>query len=246
MKLSVAIMAHPNRRAFVDELAEQLPEAEVVWDRDNDRWSTGSRALLAFDPSATWQLVVQDDAIPCRDLVKGAAKAAQAAGERPIALYTGRVRPHQHTVTPAVKRAIREGVPWLAFDGPWWGVGIIVPTAHIADLVAWGNAHRKIANYDRRIEAFYKELGIECWYTVPSLVDHRPVTENPSLIPKRTGNRQAHCFIGDHSPLDIDWEQPPLQLNARFRRGTRTRTVPLDGSVYRRLQRHPEWEEIAA
>jgi hypothetical protein len=246
LTLSAALMCHPRRKAFVEELTQELPEAEVVWDRENDRWETGSRALLAFDPSASHHVIVQDDAVLCGDFLAGVEKAAQAAGERPIALYTGRVRPHQHTVTPAVKRAIRDGVPWLAFDGPWWGVGIVIPTAHIPDLVEWGNNHRRIENFDRRIEAFYKERSIDCWYTVPSLVDHRPVAENPSLIPKRTGNRQAHHFIGDLSPLEIDWEQPPLRLNAQFRRGERIRKVPLEGTVYRRLQRHPEWEEIAA
>lgn len=244
--MSFALMAHPSRKPFVDELAAQLPEAEVVWDTNNDRWTTGRNSLLAFDPADAWHCVVQDDALLCPDFAAGVAKVAESAGEMPVSLYTGKVRPHQHTVTPAVRRAIREGVPWIVMSGPLWGVGLIIPTAHIPDLVAWGDEHPGIRNYDRRIEAFYVEREMLCRYTVPSLVDHRPVDENPSLIKGRTGNRRAHYFIGDSSPLDIDWSVTPISPFAVFRKGDRLRKVPANGTVHRRLQRHPEWEEIAA
>ena len=213
--ISVAIMAHPKRAAFVAELTDQLPEAEVVWDRHDDRWETGTRSLLAFDPSADYHLVVQDDAIVCRDLVVGAEKAARAAGERPVALYTGRVRPSQRVIGPAVRSALRRGSPWISYRGPLWGVGLVIPTAHIPELVAWGNANTRRANYDRRIEEFYTRRGIDCWYTVPSLVDHRSVDENPSLVEGRTGNRTAHTFIRDRSPLDIDWSRDPIRVKER-------------------------------
>ena len=248
MRLSVAIMAHPTRRRFVGELADRLPEAVVVWDRENDRWETGSRSLLSFDSAADAHLVIQDDSLPCRDLVAGAMAAFKATdGERPIALYTGRVRPHRETVTPAVKRALRIGSPWLEMPGPWWGPGLVIPSAHIPELVEWGDRHPKIRNYDRRIEAFYQEQGIDCWYTVPSLVEHRPVEENPSLVKGRTGNRQAHSFIGERSPLNIDWTLPPVRLDSaavfRHRHAGRTRTVQAGSAQYRALSRNPNWIE---
>lgn len=209
--ISVAIMAHPKRAAFVEELQGQLPEAEVVWDREDNRWETGARSLAAFDPRARFHMVVQDDAVLCRDLVKGAEKAAVAAGERPVALYTGRTR-LQRGMTSAVLRARRMGRPWVATRGPLWGVGVIVPTCFIPELVGWGNAHTTIANYDGRMERwFWTEHQIECWYTVPSLVDHRQVMENPSLVEGRTGNRTAAWFIGKDSPLDIDWTREPVR-----------------------------------
>lgn len=246
MSVSFALMCHPSRERFVSDLVERLPEAEVVWDRENSRWETGRRSLLAFDPAADWHCVVQDDAVLCRDFATGVGRVAKAAGETPVSLYTGKVRPHQHTVTPAVRRALREGIPWIALSGPLWGVGLVIPTAHIPELVAWGDEHPGIKNYDRRIEAWYVQRDILCRYTVPSLVDHRPVDTNPSLIEGRTGNRTAHHFIGDSSPLDIDWSVPPISPFAVFRKGGRLRKVPVNGTVHRRLQRHPDWEEIPA
>lgn len=210
--ISVALMCHPRRAGFVEELQRQLPEADVVWDRHDDRWETGTRSLVAADPAADFHLVVQDDAVLCRDLVAGAELAALSAGERPVSLYCGKVRPHAETITPAVKRARRMGSPWISTVGPYWGVGLVLPTAHIPEIVRWGDNHREIKNYDRRIDGFYREQGIDCWYTIPSLVNHRPVAENPSLVEGRTGNRTAHWFIGEDSPLDIDWSIDPIQV----------------------------------
>lgn len=254
-RLSVALMAHPSRKHFVDRLAEQLPEAEIVWDQRNDRWDTGSRAMLAHDPAADAHLVVQDDVIPCRNLVAGATAAfAATSGEQPIALYTGKVRPMAQTVTPAVQRALRVGSPWLEMTGPLWGPGLIIPTAHIEPIVDWWDSRpakvqHRVPNYDRRIEHWYTRQGIDCLYTVPSLVQHRGVAENPSLVKGRTGNRQAHAFIGDRDPCEIDWSRKSVRLDdpLAFRHVStgRVRTVKAGSSQARALQRNPRWTEEA-
>lgn len=243
--LSVAIMAHPDRRRFVGSLARQLPEAEVIWDREGDRWETGRRALLAFDQAATHHLVIQDDAVLCRDLVAGMARAAEVAAEHPVSLYTGAVRPHQAVVGPAVEQARREGRPWISMEGPFWGVGLLIPAVHIPELVAYCDG-KSIANYDLRIWKFYKSLGRRCWYTAPSLVDHRPVAENPSLVPGRDGNRRALWFIGARrSALEIDWTQEPVEagqiVSFRQRQSERTLRVRRGSTRYERLLADASW-----
>ncbi len=121
---------------------------------------------------------------------------------------------------------------WVSGEGPHWGVAIIVPTEHIPDLIAWCNlCCGHIANYDARITAFYQYRGLDCWYTVPSLVNHREVSENPSLIGGRSGNRTAFNFIGPNSPLRVRWDTPPVpvkRVNGRdtMTRARRLRTVP--------------------
>lgn len=215
MSLSVAVMGHPARQRFIDDLMPQLPGATLVLDTKNDRHDTGRRALLAGG-RAGHHLVVQDDAILCRDFLAGARLVAKAAGVRPVSLYTGNVRPHQHRVAPAVAQARRDGIPWLEMEGPWWGVAIILPTADIPELVQWYDERTGVANYDRRISRWYVSQGIKCLYTVPSLVDHRPVAENPSLVEARSGDRRAHYFIGGgDSPLEIDWLRKPTPKSRR-------------------------------
>lgn len=211
--VSAAVMAHSTREPFVQELTGCLDaDAPVVWDRRGDRWDTGRRSLLAYDPAATHHLVIQDDAIVCQDLVAAVTRAAAVAGEHPIGLYTGKVRPYKGRVAEDYTAAARAGATWLEMNGPWWGVGIVIPTAHIRELIRWADRRRDIANYDRRIARWYATQGTACWYTVPSLVDHRPVKQNPSLVAGRTGNRRAHSFIGAHtSGLTIDWKPAPYR-----------------------------------
>jgi len=121
------------------------------------------------------------------------------------------VRPRSLDTENLVRRAQREGGSFIVHNGPWWGVGIVLPTKHIKDVINWGDKHKNIPNYDRRISRWYAEKQIPCYYTVPSLIEHR--TEgNPSLVPGRTGqNRRAWRFLGPQSALEVDWSGPVVR-----------------------------------
>lgn len=212
IRVSVAIMAHPRRAAFVPELQAKLDrEATVMWDDGaNSRWGTGRRALLAYDPDATHHLVVQDDAVIPRDLVAGLEQALHhTPGDVPVCLYVGKVRPYRELVTEYVRQA-GNAASWLVMDRLNWGVAVAVPTRMIDDLVAWCDRGR-IPNYDSRMSQWFEAEGIPVWYPWPSLVDHR---ESPSLVPGRGhAGRTAHRFIGaDASALDIDYSGQVLRL----------------------------------
>lgn len=217
MAVSVAVMAHPRRRDLVQKLVQKLGSpTEVVWDRRNEEWDTGRRALLAYNPSATHHLIVQDDALVCQDLVAAATQAAASAGERPVSFYTGRVRPHTLLVNKAWADATKAEATWLQMPGPWWGVALMLPTAHISDLVTFADRARHIQDYDRKIARWYYRAEIACWYSVPSLVDHRPDHETPTLLPGHTADRRAHRFIGcDVSGLDVQWQSTAFTAGPR-------------------------------
>src|SRR5690606_5759806 len=91
VRVSVAVMAHPDRAGFVDELCGRLDrDPTVVWDEIGDVWHTGRRAMLAYDPDADYHLVIQDDAVVCRDLVAGVEKALEyVERRRTLNLYMG-------------------------------------------------------------------------------------------------------------------------------------------------------------
>lgn len=253
--ISVAIMAHPARAQWIPSLVDAIDgDPQVVWDEGwNDRHRTGLNALRAYDPAATHHLIVQDDAIVCRDLVASVSRAAAVSGDHPICLYTGRVQPSQGFVRRNVEAAKAAGACWFAMQGPWWGVGIVVPTAHIDELSRWFE-RSSVANYDRRIARWYGQQGIDCWYTVPSLVEHR-VEGNPSLT-KRTGTRRkAHTFIGhDRSALTIQWVGPAFDPSdiekgptmARFRNVRTGRTVEVTNpNLLGSYQNSRRWEATA-
>lgn len=203
--ISVVIMAHPKRERYVARMRLRAP---VVWDERNDVWDTGRRALLAFKPEATHHLVIQDDAIVPRGLVAACESiVAHTPPDAPVSLYMGksRIRP-AYSMTSVVERG--EGASFAVFGGPWWGVGIILPTVDIPDVVAFGD-RRTHPNYDIRIAQFYKARRIQCWYTLPSIIDHRA---GPSLIGRK--GLQRHAVNPLKTPLArVDWTRGHVEMS---------------------------------
>ena len=200
--VSVAVMAHPKRAAMVDDLLGRLDRrVEVVWDEVNDRHDTGIRAIQAADMSATHHLVIQDDVVPCRDLIAGVEQALEHVPEgRPASFYIGRVMPFRRKVDEAVRAA--RGCSWVTMDGVYWGPAIAIPTSTIPEISEyWPKS--KWTNYDRRLSKWFEFHGRECWYSWPSLVEHRG---DESLVWDGKAKRTAHRFTGIHgSALDLDW-----------------------------------------
>lgn len=203
MTLSCAVMAHPKRQAMVDELVEWLDRpVDVVWDRRNDRHDTGGRAMAAYDPDCTHHLVIQDDVVPCRDLIAGAERAiTHTPGDVPVSLYVGRVRPFAAAVQHAVEQAV--DASWIVMDGIYWGPAVILPT-NVIDEMLETYRRSKVTNYDRRMSTWFEARKTPCWYTWPSLVDHRGDASiaHPSAKP----GRRTHDFLGaDETALECDW-----------------------------------------
>lgn len=233
--LSIAVMAHPKRQAFVTDLLPRLDRpAEVVWDQENNRWDTGKRAMLAYDPACSHHLVIQDDAIPCRDLAAGVERALLYVPKgSPVSLYVGRVRPYGSLVTQLVEEA-KPDASWIVMDKINWGPGIVVPTAEIPAMIDFVTSIYADPNYDRRISRWFEHRKRRCYYTWPSLVEHR---DSPSLVPRRGAQRHAHTFLGEEvSALTVDWtgrvaavpqrDRDRVQHNERSTRRTRGEVGP--------------------
>jgi hypothetical protein len=210
--LSTVIMAHRLRETFVDELLLDVPQvAEVIWDQRDNRWDTGSRAMLAgLDHGCDYHMVIQDDAVVCRDLVPGVRHMLDRLSERtepptPLCLYLG----HKYRETDQ----FGENVSWVRTTlGS--GVAVVMPTEFIAEAVAFGNLRTHIDNYDVRLSGWLCHRGIDVWHSWPSLVDHR---NSPSLVPKRgMRSRYARNFIGKEvSALDFDPTGSVAELSDR-------------------------------
>lgn len=210
MTISAVIMAHPRRKRWAEDLARQL-DAQIVWDRYNDRVETGLRCIQAYDPAASHHLVVQDDAIVCRDLIPALELAAKVSEDRIVCLYIGAGRPlSQPRIRQLTDAADARQASWISWPGTIWGPAILYPTVHLPRLIA---AYKRdpLPGYDGRINNSARRLGISWWYTWPSLVDHRDYPSNPSIANAGHPNadvpgRVARRFVGaDASALDIDW-----------------------------------------
>ena len=210
--LSVKIMAHPKRAEFIPDLVERLglQAEDVVWDNDNTRWHTGRRAWQAVDQSADWGMVVQDDALVCRDLIAGLETALDHLPEvGVVSPYIGTRRPAANKVEQAVRDAVNADASWVKMPSLNWGVAIVLPTRIIDGMIRWCNQQR-YPQYDRRIGRYAIDVErLNTWCPWPSLVDHR---DSDSLVGHGTG-RKAHKFVGqDASALDLDWAKGYVTL----------------------------------
>lgn len=210
--ISAAVMAHPRRTDMVVDLKRRLDRpVPVVWDEVNDRHDTGIRALEAFDPTCSHHLVIQDDVLPAPDLLAGVEMALEhVPADVPVSFYIGRVKPFGRAVEAAVRRCPSD-VSWLIMDGVYWGPAVAVPTGEIPEIAEWWRTRRaeRITNYDRRLSFWYQQHNRRCWYSWPSLVDHRG---DDSLVSGHTAERRAHRFC-DGSALDVDWTGPAVSMS---------------------------------
>lgn len=215
VRLSAAIMAHPQRADMVQLLAERLDdEAPVVWDEIQSRWDTGRRAMLAYDPRATHHVVLQDDILIPRNLLAGLKRMLHyVPSDVPICGYVGRLRPQQDRVRDLVAKARAVNASFLTMRQLHWGPLIVVPVKHIDAMIAHCDP-LNIPNYDMRISRYWEDHDYRVWYTWPSVVDH---ADGPSLVPGRittrhaTSSRIAHEFCGEEvSVLDLPWDGPVI------------------------------------
>jgi len=233
-QLSVAIMAHKKRKRHVDGyLKPLLLNATVVWDRKNDRWDTGRRSLLAFDPNAKWHLVVQDDALLCPRFLATVCKALKHVPDVPVAFYVGKAAPHGPGIRRTVQRALDEGRPWIVTRGPLWGPAVATPTKMIDEMVSACDLSTT-PNYDLRMAEYHASQGHSCWYSIPNLVDHRRGLTEPSLVPGRGASkaRTSQCFATEELLDDVDWSAKPLSVPAADWRRVRAKPTRATKRIY--------------
>ena len=184
VSLSVAIMAHPDRSAFIPTLQSRLgSQVPVIFDQKNDRWDTGRRSLLAYDPDATHHLVIQDDALPAPHLLLGLTRWIPRLPESALCLYSGNIRHFR-----SIYRQKAKPPCFLQMRQLQWGVAVVLPTKHIPEIVEMGDSLSKIGNYDMRITMWCVENALPVLYPQRCWVDHR---KTPSLVPGRSPARQA-------------------------------------------------------
>lgn len=177
MNISVTVMAHSRRRKQAEELYAKLTtypftECTITWDERDNEWHTGERALRwGVSVGADWHIVLQDDAIIPDNFFTHIANAIQHVPARTlISLYTGTARPLGKRVSLAVDKVKSSNFSWIKHYMLLWGVGIIIPTAHIEPMLEFAAGRRE--PYDTRIGIFYQRNILPVFYCNPSLVDH--------------------------------------------------------------------------
>ena len=206
--LSVCILAVPERRERARTLIEAIgapPEnIEIVFDEYRDGpWVAGQRAWARRSADATHHLVLEDDALVCRDLYEGAKAMLRAVPDAPVMLYATT----PHGADAAYRQACETGRRWVRTHG-FWTVAPILPAELIDPIFDWARTHTRRDwddSYDKRLSVAVQALGITSMVAVPSPVSH------DWSIPSIRGHDhmkdvwQPIPSLGTASALDIDW-----------------------------------------
>lgn len=211
--LSVAIASHPKRKHLVEGLRDKYlwgVPVQIAWDENDDVWDTHHRAwtLVRDDnPEATHCLVLQDDALPCRNLVTGTEMALRALPpSSPVSLYLGNARNHPKIVRSA-RTADETKASWIVSTGFWWGVAVLLPKDLVDPMLEFCSPRRE--TYDRRLSIWTEHHNYPVYYPWPSPVDH--IDEQSLIHPGRKPGRKAYKFAGeDYDALSFDPNGPTV------------------------------------
>ena len=190
MKLSISIMAHPSRIRNITYLQDKIGNCGIPVSLDDGIgiWKNCKQAWRLKDKNSEWHLVVQDDAIICKDFQKLALEVIEQAELKKceaISLFFG----NRLMMDQAKKDGDKNGY-WIS---GWmhWGIAICMKTKHIEPMLKFGDK-MNIPQDDARIANYIRENKIKVYYPIPCLIDHEI---GKSLVGDRGKNRVAYKFI---------------------------------------------------
>jgi hypothetical protein len=247
-------MAHPRRKGWAEWLSEEtgLP---VVWDTTNTVWDTAKaawRRAVELNPDATHAVVLQDDAIPCLDLMPTLEVISGLYPSEPFCLTVIDYR--LHGARRDYEQTVQAGKPFWYSNAAVSAVGLMLPVRDLERAIAYGDAVKTIHD-DLKFRQFYKSQGRKMMFPIPSLLQHRNVDENPSLVPGNDGrwsDRSSSTFIGqDVSGLSVNWSgvrpgQARRIVQFRNMKNGEVITVPKGSKAAQMLSRRPHWEQVGA
>lgn len=215
ISLSTCIMAHPSRVDMVRNLRTSLGDAAVSWDDGGGLWANARSAWGMASAGATHHLVVQDDAIPCRDLIAGTAKAIEMLPfphECAVSLFCGQ---------RSIRKAEEKGRSWAWAPTTIAAVALVLPARLISEWMEWTdrNVDPMLQGADDyRMSMWLAATGRRCYYTVPCLVEHgcpkSSLAARPSVA-QVDNLRVAATYAGEEtSALELDWSGAEQALRA--------------------------------
>jgi len=208
VRLSITILHHPSRAARLPGLLDAVQEGRwVAGVSTDDSGQPPSLAGLAYNflraavppPGATHHLVLQDDAVPCRDFVRSVGRALQARPQHAVGLYSARA---------ACRRALEQGQSWAELYGELWGLAILMPAGWWREFLQFNRAaftSNDRFHDDARVALWLAWQGRSTWCTVPSLLDH---AAGESLLKHNSRKSRASWALAPHeSGLVYDWSK---------------------------------------
>jgi hypothetical protein len=219
IKLSVAIMAVPERVGFVDNLLEKLEpdragrDVSVYWDHDKQGlWWNAHRIWTETPATATHRMLLNDDIEVCRDFLPAVEAAIRARPDSFINFFC---------YGPAQEATLAAGKCWMPYTNPS-GCAYVLPSAWVRDFIEWGDnlysipfeafaktGHKKFEISDDTFLLTWLQMHQkEAWVAVPGLAKHLAWNDSVFLHTPRESNVPTELYIGaNRSGLEIDWSR---------------------------------------
>lgn len=203
IKLSIGIMAVPQRKNNVDKILQKLNvPAEVFYDYNKLGTYQASKRVfttLAQDESTTHILVLQDDVAVCENFIEIVYKVIGANPDVIINLYNPRFSSYDISDSP-----------YFTFDlfTMFSGQAIIMPKQIAVRCFLWCDIHpdkRKscLNADDSSIKIFASANNIPRVGTKVSLVQHLMLTNSKGILPI---SHKSRLFFDDFDNKDkINW-----------------------------------------
>lgn len=203
IKLSIGIMAVPQREDNVDKIVQELnASAEVFYDYDKIGTYKASKRVfttLAQDESTTHILVLQDDVAVCENFIEIVYKVIEANPDAIINLYNPKFSSYDISDSP-----------YFTFDlfTMFSGQAIIMPKQIAVRCFLWCDIHpdkRKscLNADDSSIKIFALANNIPRVGTKVSLVQHLMLINSKDILPI---SHKSRLFFDDFDNKDkINW-----------------------------------------
>ncbi|MEV0348331.1 NAD-dependent epimerase/dehydratase family protein [Nonomuraea sp. NPDC050680] len=194
VKLTGAVMAHPQRREAAIRLAGGV--FDVVTDPDPaGRPSAFRTSLLAWSsiPSdATHHLLLHDDMVLSSTFFERAESAARAMPHAALALFAF----WNSRNGAAVRQGALAGARWVPGAGEYTPVAaLLLPRQVAGGYVEWARDRGDTWPDDVLMGRYLRQAGVPVFVAVPSLAEHEDLA---SLVDNDfQGLRRSPCFFSD-------------------------------------------------
>lgn len=208
MKISIGIVAHTQRKAMAEQLAEQVNADCISFDDPIKHLGCHGNHVRTWtelaDADSTYSMVLEDDAVPVHDARHQFELAIKSSPCDVTSVYLGRQRPPQWVtkMERAVHAATQQDSHYILSTHLLHAVGVAIRTDLIRDMLTH-TSQRNYLPWDENIGQWCRATGRTIAYTHGSLVDHR---DDMSLISHRDGQARPPGRVAWHIGSRQHWD----------------------------------------
>lgn len=191
--IAIGIVAHHSRHDRAQNLADAVG-AEVI-SLDEAHLGAGANHEVCYEwlaeTNAPWSVVLEDDALPCKDFRDQLRAVLKATPTPLLSLYLGRTRPPHWQ--PSIAQVITGDHHFLLGSELLHHVGVAIRTDLIGDMLTHIRADKAYAArklpIDEAIGRYARANTLTVGYTHPSIVDHE--TRLPTVIKRHVSQHRG-------------------------------------------------------